>query len=142
MGALLIGAILGASKEELLTDGYSPVPGCWDRDPLVPAIEAIAQNSFKAKNPPEIKGTGYAAHSLEAALWAFYRSNTFEEGALLAVNLGDDADTTGAVYGQITGAYYGYEAIPEKWRKKIAKHELIISLADRLYELQSTEIRE
>jgi ADP-ribosyl-[dinitrogen reductase] hydrolase len=37
--------------------------------------------------------------SLEAALWAFYRSNTFEKGALLAANLGDDADTTAAIFG-------------------------------------------
>jgi ADP-ribosylglycohydrolase len=136
MGALLVGAVLGTPKAELLAEGYSPVPGYWDRDPLVSAINEIAQGSFKAKNPPEIKGAGYAAHSLEAALWAFYRSNTFEEGALLAVNLGDDADTTGAVYGQIAGAYYGYDAIPEKWRKKIAKQDLILSLADGVYERQ------
>ena len=49
---------------------------------------------------------------LEAALWALYCSESFEEGALLAVNLGDDADTTGAVYGQLAGALYGVEGIP------------------------------
>jgi len=134
MGALLVGAVQGASKEDLLAEGYSPAPGFWDRDPLTPVISEISWGSFKRKNPPEIRGTGYAAHSLEAALWAFYKSNTFEDGALLAVNLGDDADTTGAVYGQIAGAYYGYESIPEKWRSKIAKSELILSLADRLFD--------
>jgi ADP-ribosyl-[dinitrogen reductase] hydrolase len=54
--------------------------------------------------------------SLEAALWAFYRS----QSALMAVNLGNDADTTGAVYEQIEGAYYGYEGIPGEWRFNIA----------------------
>lgn len=50
--------------------------------------------------------------SLEAALWAFHKSATFEEICLLAVNLGDDADTTAAIYGQIAGAYYGIDGIP------------------------------
>jgi ADP-ribosyl-[dinitrogen reductase] hydrolase len=90
------------------------------------------QDRLKRKSPPEIKGTGYAAHSLEAALWAFYKSDSFRDGALLAVNLGDDADTTGAVYGQIAGAYYGLKGIPQDWRQKIAKQELIEGLAGRL----------
>ena len=71
--------------------------------------------------------------SLEAALWAFYRSQSFGEGALLNVNLGNDADTTGAVYGQIAGAFYGYGAIPQEWKAKITHRELIESYADRLY---------
>ena len=67
---------------------------------------------FKKKHPPEIQRTGYVAHSLEAALWAFYRSNSFREGLLMAVNFGGAADTTGAIYGQLSDAYYGEEAIP------------------------------
>ena len=66
---------------------------------------------------------------------AFDRSASFAEGALLSVNLGDDADTTGAVYGQIAGAYYGEEGIPAHWREKIVQRELIESMADRLLEL-------
>ena len=73
--------------------------------------------------------------SLEAALWAFYRSDSFREGALMAVNLGDDADTTGAVYGQIAGVYYGYKGIPKEWRSRIAHRELIESFADQLHRL-------
>ena len=79
---------------------------------MVDEIAEVASGSFKVKNPPEIRGTGYVVRSLEAALWAFARSSSFEEGCLLAVNLGDDADTTGAVYGQIAGAYYGESGIP------------------------------
>jgi ADP-ribosylglycohydrolase len=68
--------------------------------------------------------------SLEAALWAFHRSRSFREGALLAVNLGNDADTFGADFGQIARAYYGYEGIPEEWRARIVRRDLIESLAE------------
>lgn len=87
----------------------------------------------KIKKPPQIKGSGYVVESLEAALWAFYHSDTFEEGALLAVNLGDDADTTGAVYGQLAGAYYGVGQIPAKWRNIIWERELIENFATEIY---------
>jgi ADP-ribosyl-[dinitrogen reductase] hydrolase len=57
------------------------------------------------KQPPEIRGAGYVVDALEAALWAFWNSDSYEKGALKAVKLGDDADTTGAIYGQLAGAY-------------------------------------
>ncbi|NEO91407.1 MAG: ADP-ribosylglycohydrolase family protein, partial [Moorea sp. SIO3G5] len=60
---------------------------------------------------------------------------SFREGCLLAVNLGDDADTTGAVYGQLAGAFYGYQGIPESWRSRLVKRELIESTADQLFAL-------
>ena len=84
------------------------------------------------KEPPEIQGSGYVVRSLEAALWAFYHSDTYKEGALLAVNLGDDADTTGAIYGQLAGAFYGAEAIPAEWRARLIMRDVIESLADKL----------
>jgi ADP-ribosylglycohydrolase len=131
---LIVGALQGSGKDELLAPMFSPVDGLWDRDPLAPKIEEIASGSFKRKEPPEIKGGGYVVHSLEAALWAFHKSENFRYGALLAVNLGDDADTTGAVYGQIAGACYGVEGIPEDWLAKLAMREVIVSLANRLHE--------
>jgi ADP-ribosyl-[dinitrogen reductase] hydrolase len=99
---------------------------------LDPKIAAIAAGSFKEKEPPEIRGTGYVVDSLEAALWAFDRSNSFREGALLAVNLGDDADTTGAIYGQIAGAFYGAKQIPQEWRAKLTMHDFMQEQADQL----------
>jgi len=53
----------------------------------------------------------------------------------MAVNLGDDADTTGAVYGQMAGAYYGIENIPISWRSKLARLELIESTAEKIFEV-------
>jgi ADP-ribosyl-[dinitrogen reductase] hydrolase len=137
LGALLVGAVNGVSREELLQERYSPIPGYWEENPLVEEIDEIAAGSFKRRQPPEIKGTGYVVKSLEAALWAFYHSHSFEQGCLLAVNLGDDADTTGAVYGQLAGAFYGEQGIPESWRLKLAYRELIESLAEQLFAVPS-----
>ena len=69
---------------------------------------------------------------MEAVLWAFYHSTDFRHGCLEAVNLGDDADTTAAIYGQIAGAYYGVDGIPAEWRERVAMGELIVQLADGL----------
>lgn len=135
LGALLVGASREVDKDELLSERYSPVPGYWKQHPLTPTIDKIAAGSFKKRNPPEIRGTGYVVQSLEAALWAFFHGSSFQEGCLLAVNLGDDADTTGAVYGQLAGAFYGEEGISAEWRSKLAKRQLIESLAERLFKL-------
>jgi ADP-ribosylglycohydrolase len=132
LGALIAGALSFASKEELLAPRYAEQRGYWDAKPLHPAIAEIADGSFKRKKPPEIRGSGYAAHSLEAALWAFYKSSNFRKGCLMAVNLGEDADTTGAIYGQLAGAYYGAMGIPEKWLARLAKRELLQDYAYRL----------
>ncbi|NET66941.1 MAG: ADP-ribosylglycohydrolase family protein [Moorea sp. SIO1G6] len=135
LGALLVGAVNGVSKEELLSELYCPIPQYWQENPMVGEIHEIATGSFKYRQPPEIKGTGYVVKSLEAALWAFEHSSSFREGCLLAVNLGDDADTTGAVYGQLAGAFYGEEGIPESWRSRLVKRELIESTAEQLFAL-------
>ena len=132
-GGLIVGAILGVSKEELLSDHYSSVQEYWRKNRLVLEIDEIAAGSFKRLKPPKIKGSGYVVKSLEAALWAFYSSDSFRDGCLLAVNLGDDADTTAAVYGQLAGAYYGEDEIPEEWRQKLAHVELIKSFANSLH---------
>ncbi|MDB6076322.1 MAG: ADP-ribosylglycohydrolase [Akkermansiaceae bacterium] len=132
LGGLIAGFLQGATRDEILSPLFHPVKGRWETNELHPEIAAIAAGSFKNKMPPEIAGTGYVVQSLEAALWAFHRSSSFEEGALMAVNLGDDADTTGAVYGQIAGAYYGLSGIPERWVEKLAKLDLILDYAKRL----------
>ena len=131
-GGLIVGAMNGVSKQELLSAQYSPVEGFWQRSPLAPGIGSVADGSFKTKQPPAIRGTGYVVDSLEAALWAFYHSGDFKTGALLSVNLGEDADTTGAVYGQLAGAYYGRDAIPAQWLQKVWYREKIEQLAAAL----------
>jgi ADP-ribosylglycohydrolase len=134
LSALILGAINGASKKDLLSVRYCSIEGYFASQPLSQSIDEIASGSFKRLNPPDIKGTGYVVKSLEAALWAFFHGSSFEEGCLLAVNLGDDADTTGAIYGQLAGAYYGESGIPQRWLEKLAMRSTIESFADRLCE--------
>jgi ADP-ribosylglycohydrolase len=136
-GGLLVGALMGVTKPELLEQRYTPTGDQWNLDPLCPEIDEIASGSFKDKNPPDIIGSGYVVRSLEAALWAFNKSSTFEEGCLLAVNLGDDADTTGAIYGQLAGAFYGVEHIPEQWLNCLAFKAMIQQFADDLSSISS-----
>jgi ADP-ribosylglycohydrolase len=131
-GALLVGAVSGASKDDLLSERFTSIKGYWEEEPLIDQIDEVAAGSFKHREPPDIKGSGYVVKSLEAALWAFHRSASFEEGCLMAVNLRDDADTTGAVFGQLAGAFYGEGGIPTPWLNKLAKIELIRDYADRL----------
>jgi ADP-ribosylglycohydrolase len=135
LGALIAGAVNGVAKDVLLSERYCPISGYWAANPLVAEIDEIAAGSFKLRQPPEIKGTGYVVKSLEAALWAFYNSSSFAEGCLLAVNLGDDADTTGAVYGQLAGAFYGESGIPFKWLSQLVDRSLIASFAEQLLTL-------
>lgn len=132
LGALIVGALNGADRESLLSEGYCPVGGYWQEMPLCEEVSEVAAGSFKRRQPPQIRGRGYVVASLEAALWAFYNSDSFEQGALLAVNLGDDADTTGAVYGQLAGAFYGEKEIPEAWRRKLTHRSYIEGLAESL----------
>lgn len=129
---LIVGALQGRTKETLLAARFSPIGEKWPEDSLVPRVGEIAAGSFKRRQPPQIRGSGYVVHALEAALWAFWHTDSFEAGALSAVNLGEDADTTGAIYGQLAGAYYGVEAIPDRWRNRLAHGELITRLADGL----------
>ena len=133
-GGLIVGAVQGATKEELLSERYCPAFGLWEREPLCPEIAEIAAGSYQRREPPEIEGSGYVVKSLEAALWAFCNTDNFADGCLPAANLGDDADTTAAIYGQIAGAHYGYEGIPTAWREVIADAELIARLAAGLYQ--------
>jgi ADP-ribosyl-[dinitrogen reductase] hydrolase len=133
LAGLLVGAIQGASKEQLTSPRYCPIPGYWSEHAFAEEVNEVACGSFKEKQPPVIRGSGYVARTLEAALWAFLHSDSFREGCLKVVNLGDDADTTGAVYGQIAGAYYGESGIPADWRQRLAKFDLISGLADRLW---------
>jgi ADP-ribosylglycohydrolase len=129
---LIVGALQGLPKQQLLAERFHPVRGQWSRGELHPEVEEVAAGSFLRREPPEIRGTGFVVRSLEAAMWAFARGDDFRTGALLAVNLGDDADTIGAIYGQLAGAHHGVEGIPAHWVAALAKHGQIQLLMRRL----------
>ncbi|TXN72804.1 ADP-ribosylglycohydrolase family protein [Methylobacterium sp. WL8] len=110
-----------------MDDDLTPVKRTGDA-----AIHEIAQGSWRGKTRKQIRSSGYVLHTLEAALWAVGTTTTFEEAVTLAVNLADDADTVGAVTGQLAGALYGASAIPERWLHPLAWRERITQLADAL----------
>lgn len=129
-GGILHSALSGASREDcLFTHGVEGL--------TCDSIRSIAAGGYRDLCIDEVLGSGYVVKSLEAALWCFLKSTSFEEAILKATNLGDDADTTAAVCGQIAGAHYGEEGIPAKWLKKLVMCSEIRELADRLWKCQA-----
>jgi ADP-ribosyl-[dinitrogen reductase] hydrolase len=124
---LLLTALAGEDKENLLFTDSLSFSG-------TAKIAGIANGNYRSKNEQDIRGTGYVVDCLEAALWCFWTTDSFSEAILKAANLGDDADTTAAVCGQIAGAYYGSSGIPAAWKEQLAMREMIQELADRLYQ--------
>ena len=90
-------------------------------------IQEVARGSFRQKQPPAIEGSGWVVKSLEASLWAFHDADSFEDAVLRAVNLGDDADTTGAICGQLAGAFWGESNIPGSLRSGLARMDMLES---------------
>ena len=130
-GRLIAAAIEGASRADLCVLAAELA-----EQVTSPGLATILRGSYRVKERDEISSSGYVLHSLEAALWALARTDDFLEGALLAVNLGDDADTVGAIYGQLTGALYGRSGIPENWRNRLHDvgmiEDLAAGIADRV----------
>ena len=122
-GGILYQALNGGDKDELLTGSiYSP---------STPAIRAIANGEYLHKD--KVKGSGYVVESLEAAMWCFAKTENYRDAILLAANLGDDADTTAAICGQISGAFYGTEGIPSMWLERLCMSEEIKELGQKLF---------
>ncbi len=129
---LIAGALNNVPKATLLSPLWSPVPSAYQDEPLMAEVAEVAHGSYHRRMPPDVRGSGYVVESLEAALWAFAATDDFATGVLAAANLGEDADTTAAVYGQLAGAYYGASAIPAEWRIQLVKRSLIEEYAERL----------
>lgn len=127
--SLLVGALAGEPREKLLAPGWSPAARLWEGRSLAPGVAEVAAGSFARREPPQIRGSGYVVRSLEAALWALHRARDFRHGCLLAANLGEDADTTAAIYGQIAGACFGASGIPDNWLERLAFREEIERVA-------------
>ncbi len=84
---------------------------------------------IEAYKEDDIKSSGYTVDTLEAATWSFLTTASYEEAVVRAANLGDDADTVAAVCGALAGAYYGYAAIPKRWRKQLREEARIHKIA-------------
>ncbi|CAF1532081.1 unnamed protein product [Adineta ricciae] len=132
-GALIVAAIQGQSKDNILSDEFYSKHRSWfGKQELCSDIRKIAKGSFKKLGGYDdgIRGKGYIVDALEAALWAFWSdNNSFREGALNAVNLGDDTDTTAAIYGQLAGAHYGLKGLDKEWVRQVYARKFILNLS-------------
>ena len=129
---ILVKALEGATRDEILAAALPKGQGGRD---LSPAVAAVVGGRWRGKTEDEIRGSGYVVESLEAALWCFATTLTFEEAILQAANLGHDADTTAAITGQLAGAFYGRDAIPARWRERLFMGAEIDRLASELHRM-------
>lgn len=127
---LLVDAFQGASKAELLTTSRADFTG---------QVAGVLDGDWRTKARSQIASSGYVIHTFEAALWAINQASTFEEALVLAVNLGDDADTVGAVTGQLAGALWGAQAIPERWLTPLAWRDRLDDMAQDLLRRSAVE---
>ena len=124
---ILRDAIKGGGKDALR-------PQAWDG---APKVQAIAAGAWRGKPRAQIRSTGYVIDTLEAALWCTDEAASFEEALVLAVNLAGDADTVGAVTGQVAGAVFGASAIPRRWLESLAWRSRLEALAAQLFHIAS-----
>jgi ADP-ribosylglycohydrolase len=129
---LMAGLIHGLDRDEVLSPDWEPLQQLRTLEPLHDEVGEVSRGSFRERQPPEISGSGYVVRSLEAALWAFHDAADFRDAVLKAVNLGDDADTTGAVCGQLAGAYWGESDIPDAWIAGLAERSMIEDILQNL----------
>lgn len=124
MAPVLASLIQGEPLTDVLSRSYGP---------FCPGVQRIMGGSYRGKTRNDIRSSGYVIHTLEASLWCVSETTTFREAVLLAVNLGDDADTVGAVAGQLAGAAYGLSAIPEEWFGRLAWNAHLAEIMHKLY---------
>lgn len=132
LGLVLAGLIHGHAREEVLDPDWSALRALRRVHELHPEVAEVAAGSFRHREPPAIRGSGYVVGSLEAALWAFHDAADFREAVLRAVNLGDDADTTGAVCGQLAGAFWGEAGLPPEWEAGLRGREILDPILEKL----------
>ena len=119
-------ALGGASKDEVLFGEADTFQG-------ESRVAAIARGTYRHMSADQLRGSGYVVASLQAAAWCFANTDAFEAAVASAANLGEDADTTAAVCGQLAGAFYGERGIPDRWLSKLAMREQIAMLAEQLH---------
>ncbi len=131
--SLLVEAFSAESKQDIFkNERYQP---------YCPQVIDIANLKFLSNNYEQLTGSGYVIESLESALWCFMQADNFEEAILMAANIGNDADTTAAICGQIAGAYYGFSQIPEKWRSSITMSEEIQTWSEQLFHMGNKALK-
>ncbi|WP_345820599.1 ADP-ribosylglycohydrolase family protein [Methylobacterium fujisawaense] len=130
LAVVLASLIGGKPLSDVLSASYGP---------FCPGIQAIIDGSWRGRARSDIRSSGYVIDSLESALWCVAETSNFRDAVLLAVNLGDDADTVGAITGQIAGAAYGLSSIPEEWFARLAWNARLATTAEQLFKASVSE---
>ena len=97
---------------------------------VIEALEQVPRQSVE-----RIDASGYVLSTLQSAFWSVVTTDSIEEAIVTAVNLGQDADTTGAVAGALAGAKWGVGAIPDRWQEALLADGDLVEIADRLLEI-------
>ena len=126
--------LLKEPTRESLLEGIKFAGRDLDYLPEFEHYERIFKPDFAFLPESEIKSSGYVVDTLEAAMWCLLTTDNYRDCVLKAVNLGKDADTVAAVAGGLAGALYGYDAIPNNWRKKLQRREYIEDMCERASE--------
>jgi ADP-ribosylglycohydrolase len=130
--------INGIDKKEAYKLTRSEIKEFWDKMNFAEIerkhFSRVIKNDICQFPKETILSGGYVIESLEASLWCFLKTETYESAVLKAINFGHDTDTTGAITGGLAGIYYGYKEIPEYWIASLAKMEKIEKLSERLNE--------
>jgi ADP-ribosyl-[dinitrogen reductase] hydrolase len=132
--AIMHAVISGVNKDIIISGAYEPFDCAWNDFPLTNSVLKIQRGNYLNKSLEELSPTGYVIDTLEAALWCFSKTDNFKKGIILAANLGGDADTIAAVYGQIAGAYYGEPDIPAEWIQSLSHQYIFYIQAQKMLE--------
>lgn len=129
--ALLVGALLGWAPEHIINVGWASTGPAFDEM----AARVISTDPAERASW-ESETSGYIVHGLRLAVHGLLDFGSFDEAVLAIANMGGDADTNAAIYGQLGGAYFGVEAIPASWRSTLYQGEEIDALARALVDLR------
>ena len=129
--ALLVGALLGWAPEHIINVGWASTGPAFDEM----AARVISTDPAERASW-ESETSGYIVHGLRLAVHGLLDFPSFKDATLAIANMGGDADTNAAIYGQLGGAYFGIEAIPASWRSTLHQGEEIDALARALVDLR------
>ena len=125
LAALTKLALDGRTKQELMNHQVGPE--------YQTEMQTLANNKPYLLNQVEqLNGTHQVMSTLRTALYCFFKTDNFREGALMAVKNSQDSDGVGAVYGQLAGAFYGLEQVP--WLENLVQTPMILEVVDQAWD--------
>lgn len=138
------GILLGKDKMQLYAELQETVPEFLRsfsvKEFEIEKFQRLFTGNIYEFNEEDIFSSGYVLHTLEASIWCLLTTKNYKDAVLLAVNLGEDTDTTAAVTGGLAGLLYGYETIPGEWKGQLARFADIEDLAFRMEEKIASKI--